>query len=366
MFRYFSIDESMKTFDLGDYGKECVEKMSETKPWTSALYEFAENYPKSLSSYEKLNFILKLNNPDLFPLVPKLWKEPAIAFEFLNEEYPGLIESVIEAEVEYDLEQHNLDILMAKLLPALKEYEGLVEEEYQLDYSDFYDFKLDVTEYYDVYSESENEATGIISYPSIQDMVQRVENWCSIEGCIQKQEGIRGLLIGVDEQPKEIIISKDKNGSFLASLQELVDGLISTYDVLFNQNITLYINDEGLYTCSPNRAIFATKQMEEEGYLDGLTYSHVVKEGELTTVLYGNIVACGFDPESGENRSLTTEEMDKVAQYFSEISKPHSGLAAVMSIRQEKSSLEHLTNRTKQLSEVLNSMSAHEIPSQER
>lgn len=59
------------------------------------------------------------------------------------------------------------------------------------------------------------------------------------------------------------------------------------------------MNEEGLFTCPPNRAIFATEEMTKAGYLSQLDYSTVVEMGDFYTVLNGDIVAVGFDPETG-------------------------------------------------------------------
>lgn len=47
------------------------------------------------------------------------------------------------------------------------------------------------------------------------------------------------------------------------------------------------------------RAIFATEEMAKAGYLSQLDYSKVVEMGDFYTVLNGDIVAVGFDPEPG-------------------------------------------------------------------
>lgn len=87
-----------------------------------------------------------------------------------------------------------------------------------------------------------------------------------------------GLLIPVGSKPFEVWI--DKNNS-LAELQDLVNGNVDVLRVLGN-GVDLWVNDEGLFNGSqPNRAIYATKHMEEVGYLDQLTFGHPVKEGEL-------------------------------------------------------------------------------------
>lgn len=77
----------------------------------------------------------------------------------------------------------------------------------------------------------------------------------------------------------------------------------------------------------------ATKGMEEAGYLSMMDYSSPVKEGELYSILCGDLVAVGFDFETGENRDLSADEMSRVADYFTEVSKPGSGIEEVIAIR---------------------------------
>lgn len=62
-------------------------------------------------------------------------------------------------------------------------------------------------------------------------------------------------------------------------------------------------------------------------------YSKVVEMGDFYTVLNGDIVAVGFDPETGESRSLTDGETARVEGYFTVISRPGSGAKAVDDIR---------------------------------
>lgn len=87
-----------------------------------------------------------------------------------------------------------------------------------------------------------------------------------------------GLLIPVGSKPFEVWI--DKNNS-LAELQDLVNGNVEVLRVLGN-GVDLWVNDEGLFNGSqPNRAIYATKHMEEVGYLDQLTFGHPVNCGPV-------------------------------------------------------------------------------------
>lgn len=95
-----------------------------------------------------------------------------------------------------------------------------------------------------------------------------------------------GLLISVGSKPIEVWI--DKNNS-LAELQNFVNGNVDVLSVLGN-GVDLWVNEEGLINGSkPNRAIYATKHMEEVGYLDQLTFDHPVKEGELYSLICGNL-----------------------------------------------------------------------------
>lgn len=130
-----------------------------------------------------------------------------------------------------------------------------------------------------------------------------------------EEQGIRAMLIATGEAPRE------------------VTGNIETFDIAFGEEVSLYVNEEGLFTCPPNRAIFATEEMAKAGYLSQLDYSKVVEMGDFYTVLNGDIVAVGFDPETGESRSLTDGETARVEGYFTVISRPGSGAKAVDDIR---------------------------------
>lgn len=127
-----------------------------------------------------------------------------------------------------------------------------------------------------------------------------------------EEQGIRAMLIATGEPPREVTLLPDKNGSILKPLQALVGGNIETFDIAFGEEVSLYVNEEGLFTCPPNRAIFATEEMAKAGYLSHLDYSKVVEMGDFYTVLNGDIVAVGFDPETGESRSLTDGELSRV------------------------------------------------------
>lgn len=144
---------------------------------------------------------------------------------------------------------------------------------------------------------------------------------------------MRGVLIPTDGRPTIVSIRPDEAGSTLHDLQRLVGGNIEAFPVLFGEGIDLYVNEDGLSICPPNRAIYATREMEEAGYLSQMDFAHVAKEGELYTILFGDIVAVGFDPETGGSRDLTLNEIDEVTDYFTNVSGPASGLMEVLAIR---------------------------------
>ena len=143
---------------------------------------------------------------------------------------------------------------------------------------------------------------------------------------------MEALLIPVDGTPVTIDLKADENGSTLRELQRLVGGPIEPLNVLFGEEISIYVNEEGLYSCPPNRALYATKRMEDAGYLSQMDFHTPVHEGDLYTVLFGNLVAVGFDPETGEDRPLTDGECQTVRDYFTRVSAPGSGLSEVLSI----------------------------------
>lgn len=111
------------------------------------------------------------------------------------------------------------------------------------------------------------------------------------------------------EDPKVVDIQPDKNGSYLKELQRLVGGLIEHIDVFFEGGLTVIVNDSYLSNGSmPNRALYATERMHDAGYLDQLTFSHVVEKGELYLVVFGDFIIATFD-NNGDLREMTPEEI---------------------------------------------------------
>ena len=67
-----------------------------------------------------------------------------------------------------------------------------------------------------------------------------------------------------------------------------------------------------------------------------MDFSTPVKQGELYSILFGDLVAVGFDMDTGDNRDLTPDEIDRVTAYFTDVSKPGSGLREGIAIQNGK------------------------------
>lgn len=65
-----------------------------------------------------------------------------------------------------------------------------------------------------------------------------------------------------------------------------------------------------------NRAVYADKAMEDAGFLSQLDFATPVREGDLYAIVFGDMVFCGFDPETGESRDISPEECERVRERF--------------------------------------------------
>lgn len=119
---------------------------------------------------------------------------------------------------------------------------------------------------------------------------------------------MKALLIPVGEEPREVEVEG------LADLQELVGGTIDAVGWVFDDSPTLYVNDEGKVNgMLPNRAVYVTEKEDGCQKWDGGTWA----EGEVIDILFGPIVAIGFDPRTGEDRGITPEDAGRVRERFS-------------------------------------------------
>lgn len=97
-------------------------------------------------------------------------------------------------------------------------------------------------------------------------------------------------------------------------------------------NLSMYVNDESLSVCQPNRAFYATERMEQEGSYSPIDGKPVVA-GLPTSVLYGNIVITGFNPATGEDAPLSDGEMMDVMSYFQRESPRGSGREVALAVQ---------------------------------
>lgn len=135
---------------------------------------------------------------------------------------------------------------------------------------------------------------------------------------------MRALLIPVGKPCEEIEI----NG--YADLRNAVGGTLDICSWIFDEEPEIYMNDEGKINGSlPNRAVYATaNDVGKISMWDG----HVIQEGELLEILYGDMVAIGLDPETGEDREITEEEIARVRERFDAPGMIESGEAEVSRI----------------------------------
>lgn len=134
---------------------------------------------------------------------------------------------------------------------------------------------------------------------------------------------VRALYIPEGEEPRIIEVKDD-----LKSLQKLVGGNIEEFSPLFDDEPLLWVNEEGLYKCNPNRTVIANWKMEKEGYLSQIDGSEV-KEGDLYAVLFGPILAMSYDMTDDLEvfaRDITEKEVEAVIEC---LGGPGSGTRAV-------------------------------------
>ena len=144
---------------------------------------------------------------------------------------------------------------------------------------------------------------------------------------------LKVAFIGVGEEPRIVEVEADGNGSHLHGLQDLVGGFIEPFPVLYGDELLLYVNEDGIGRgLAPNRAVYANKRMQEEGYLSQLDYSRVVEEGQFYTVLFGPIVAVSYDEMGGE-RDITQAEFDRLRADLGGEDAQERTVAACLAIR---------------------------------
>lgn len=144
-----------------------------------------------------------------------------------------------------------------------------------------------------------------------------------LEGMNNASGKIQAVLVPVGFDP--IAIEIDGTRDIMSHVGGTIDeasGYLPPDALPFN--LSMYVNDEGLYSCQPNRAFYATESMEHEGYYSAIDGKPVVS-GLPSSLLFGNIVITGFNPETGEDKSLSAGEMMDAMNYFQRDSPRGSG-----------------------------------------
>ena len=127
-------------------------------------------------------------------------------------------------------------------------------------------------------------------------------------------DAVRVVVVPTGEAPRE---KRFDRRTMMKSLQEAVGGLVTVLDV-FGNGAIVYCNDEGVFDCEPNRAVYMNRHMAEEGYLSQLDFRTVPPEGELYTIVFGDFVVTSWDPETGEDASLSDEQAAWALEEFAD------------------------------------------------
>ena len=144
-----------------------------------------------------------------------------------------------------------------------------------------------------------------------------------LEGLDNAPGKIQAVLVPVGQDPVAIEIDGTRDiMSHVGGIIEEASGYLPPDALPFN--LSMYVNDEGLYSCQPNRAFYATESMEHEGYYSAIDGKPVVS-GLPSSLLFGNIVITGFNPETGEDISLSAGELMDAMNYFQRDSPRGSG-----------------------------------------
>lgn len=145
----------------------------------------------------------------------------------------------------------------------------------------------------------------------------------NLEGLDNTSGKIKAVLVPVGLDP--VVIEIDNTRDIMSHVGGIIDeasGYLPPDALPFN--LSMYVNDEGLYSCQPNRAFYATESMEHEGYYSAIDGKPVVS-GLPSSLLFGNIVITGFVPETGEDKSLSAGELMDAMNYFQRDSPRGSG-----------------------------------------
>lgn len=109
-----------------------------------------------------------------------------------------------------------------------------------------------------------------------------------LEGMDNTSGKIQAVLVPVGFDPVAIEIDGTRDiMSHVGGIIDEASGYLPPDALPFN--LSMYVNDEGLYSCQPNRAFYATESMEHEGYYSAIDGKPVVS-GLPSSLLFGKEV----------------------------------------------------------------------------
>ena len=134
---------------------------------------------------------------------------------------------------------------------------------------------------------------------------------------------VKAMVVPVGEMPYLVEINGYKD------IQKAVHGNIEPCSWVFDDQPSVYVNEEGKFTQPPNRAIYA--EAKDAGNLkwDGTR----VKEGECLDIIFGDFICVGFDEETGEDRDINDEEIQLVIERFGSYESIDSGVIETLKIQ---------------------------------
>lgn len=145
---------------------------------------------------------------------------------------------------------------------------------------------------------------------------------------MENKKTLQVMVVPTGGEPYRKELEADAQGSFLHALQACVGGPIEPCGYIFGDAPSVYVNEEGLLGATlddANRAVYATREMADAGYLSQMDYSHAVEEGELYSIVFGDMACVGFDPETGGDRDITDEECERAVGRFGGTESIQSG-----------------------------------------
>ena len=133
----------------------------------------------------------------------------------------------------------------------------------------------------------------------------------------------KAMLVPTGDMPRIVEVENYRD------IQRYDGGNIEPCSWVFDDAPSVYVNEEGKFTCRPNRAIYATDKDAGKVTWDGKK----IKEGDLLDILFGDFVCVGFDEETGEDRDISEEEIQLVIERFGSYESIDSGVIETLKIQ---------------------------------